>query len=57
MWDLLVKVAVYCYNKIPHKVVEMKEPNKLLALNAKINLDQLKRLGCKSFLNIPRNNN
>lgn len=57
MWDLAVKSAVYCYNRIPHSSVDMRIPLTELAPCYEVDLKQLKRFGCVAVVWTPRNSN
>ena len=54
-WDLAVKTAVYIYNRIPHKSLDMTSPlSKIMSKNS-LDYTQFKRFGCAAYMKIARN--
>ena len=54
MWDLAFGAVVYAYDRTPHKYIGMEVPLRKFNPNYELDLRQLKRFGCISYIKIQR---
>lgn len=54
MWTQATKFAVHLYNRTPHKAYNYKIPLSLFPPREKVQMDKLRRFGCKSYVDVPK---
>ena len=53
MWILVLKVAVYVYNRTPHKGIDSEIPIKKMVPDGNIHLDKIRRFACLAYAKMP----